>query len=112
MSGQGDLLDLAEAIAARDEAVTRVGANADTAWMDAAIGAIWALAMIQQEITADDVWSAIGHTASTHEPRALGAAMKRAAGLGYITATDTYRPSTRLSCHARPVRVWRSEIAA
>lgn len=105
---QGDLLDLAASIAAKDEAVQRVASNADPDWMRQAVDGIWALALNADTLTTDDVWDAIPDAATTHEPRALGAAMKRAASLGYITATDTYRPSARPACHARPVRVWRS----
>lgn len=110
MTDQGDLLDLAAAMQARDEAVTRVGSNADPDWYDHALDAVWALAILLDEITTDDVWDAIGHAASTHEPRALGAVMQSAARAGYVKATDRYRPSARAACHARPVRIWASLI--
>lgn len=110
MTGQGDLLNLAAAMSARDEAVQRVGANADPEWYDHALHAIWCLAISRQEITTDDVWDEIGHALTTHEPRALGAVMQKAARLGYVEATDRYRPSARAACHARPVRIWASLI--
>lgn len=110
MSTQGDLLDLVAAIQARDAAVDRVGSNADPEWIDHALHAIWCLAVSRDEITTDDVWDEIGHALTTHEPRALGAVMKKAAGLGYVRATDRYRPSARAACHARPVRIWASLI--
>lgn len=110
MSAQGDLLDLVAAMQARDEAVTRVASNADAEWVDHALHVIWCLAVQMDEVTTDDVWDHIGHDYTTHEPRALGAVMKKAAGLGYVQATDRYRPSARPACHARPVRVWASLI--
>jgi hypothetical protein len=110
MNAQGDLLDLAAAIAARDEAVNRVGANADPDWVAHALHAVWCLATTTDEITTDDVWDALGSTTGTHEPRALGSVMKRAAALGYVKPTDRYRPSARAACHARPVKVWASLI--
>lgn len=109
MSAQGDLLDLVAAIDARDEAVTRVGRNADPAWADEVMHLIWVTATSSPDMTTDDIWALLRDT-TTHEPRALGALMKRAAAEGWIAATDTYRPSQRVACHARPVRVWRSLI--
>lgn len=105
-----DLLDLMAAIEARDEAISRVAAHADGDWIDHTLHVIWCLAIAQDTLTTDDVWDALGTDDTTHEPRALGAVMKKAAQAGYITATDTYRPSARAACHARPVRVWASLI--
>jgi hypothetical protein len=110
MNGQGDLLDFAAAIAARDEAVTRVGAHADVDWVAHILDVIYCLAVAQEEITTDDVWATVGEVAATHEPRALGAVMRQAARLGYLRVTDRYVPSARAACHARPVRVWESLI--
>ena len=111
MSTQGDLLDLAHALDAQAEAIARVERNADPDWKARALDAIWGLAFLHPELTSDDVWRVLGEDdATTHEPRALGAMLKKAAGEGWITATDSYRPSARAACHARPVRVWRSLI--
>ena len=110
MSGQGDLLDLVAAIAARDEAVTRVGANADADWVEHTLHVVWCLAVAHDEITTDDIWGTIGEVAATHEPRALGSVMQTAARKGWVSPTDCYRPSARPACHARPVRIWKSHI--
>jgi hypothetical protein len=110
MTGQGDLLDLAAAITARDNAVTRVGAHADPDWVEQTLDVIYCLAVSHDEITTDDIWQTVGEVAATHEPRALGSVMRQAARLGYVRATDRYTPSARPACHARPVRVWASLI--
>jgi hypothetical protein len=112
MTGQGDLLDLAAAHAAADKAVTRVGQHADPAWADSVLHHIWTIATSSPEMTTDDVWVLVADDTRTHEPRALGSLMRRAASEGWIYATDSYVPSQRAACHARPVRVWRSRIAA
>jgi hypothetical protein len=93
---------------ARDEAVTRVGANADQAWAARALQAVGFLAMTQPTFTSDDVWAMLADSVTTHEPRALGFVLKRAASLGYCEATDAWVQSARPDCHARPIRVWRS----
>lgn len=110
MSAQGDLVDLVADIQARDEAVTRVASNADPEWIEHTLHVIWCLAVAQDEITTDDIWQTIGDVAATHEPRALGAVMKKAAAKGWVSPTDRYRPSSRPACHARPVRIWASHI--
>lgn len=110
MSTQGDLLDLVAAIQARDEAVRRVGLHADPEWVEHTLHVIWCLAVAHDEITTDDIWGTIGEVAATHEPRALGAVMKKAAAKGWVSPTDRYRPSARPACHARPVRIWQSHI--
>jgi hypothetical protein len=108
MTGQGDLLD---ALAAQAEAIERVERHADADWKDHVLDVIWGLAAYRAELTSDDVWRLLGQEGpATHEPRALGAMLKKAAGEGWVTPTDTYRPSARAACHARPVRVWRSLI--
>jgi hypothetical protein len=103
--------DLFAAQRAREEAITRVDTNADTAWMARALDIIRDIATMQDRFTTDDVWEAMHpHDEATHEPRAMGAAMRRAAKLGYVAPTPDYRPSSRPACHARPVRVWGSLI--
>ena len=107
MTGQGDLLD---ALAAQAEAIDRVERHADSDWKRHVLDVIWGLAAFRPELTSDDVWRLLDDDLGTHEPRALGAMLKKAAAEGWVTATDTYRPSERAACHARPVRVWRSLI--
>lgn len=105
------LLDLIAAQEAREQAIRQVGVNADSEWMDTALHTIWCLALVRDTFTTDDVWDALHpHEPNTHEPRAMGAAMRRAAKEGWVKATSGYQPSARPSCHARPVRVWGSLI--
>ena len=93
----------------KEEAIARVEANANEEWKQAAYLAMYFVARQQEYLTSDDVWSGlVDGSASTHEPRAMGAILKRAAKEGIIVATDDWRVSSRPECHGRPVRVWRS----
>lgn len=96
--------DAAEARRRRDEAVERVGTNADDEWKRRALDAVRVLAESGQNFTSDDVWARVG---SPREPRALGAVMRDAQRRELCVPTPDYRPSARPECHARPVRVWR-----
>lgn len=93
----------------RDEALARVEANADVEWKLAAELVVHLLAAQLGTFTSDDVWEGlVDGSASTHEPRALGAVLKRVAKDGVIAPTDEWRISRRPECHGRPVRVWRA----
>jgi hypothetical protein len=109
---QPTLFDAAAAEAAKIAAITKVERNADPAWKVEMLGAVAAVARRMHKFTSDDVWEELhgSSDADTHEPRALGAIMKKAATAGIIVATSEYRPSCRVACHARPVRVWRSLV--
>jgi hypothetical protein len=93
---------------ARDEAVARVEKNAAAGFMESAVAAIRKCAIAHATFTTDEVLPLI--TVETHEMRALGAAMSKAAKLGYIVATDRFKNTTRVSRHHAPVRVWASLI--
>jgi hypothetical protein len=109
---QPGLFDPAQAAEAANEALAKVEAHADPDWKDRARGIIHELARVRVEFTTDDVWKELALAGvETHEPRALGALMREAAGAHIIAATDRYRPSARVACHGRPVRVWRSRRA-
>jgi hypothetical protein len=104
------LLDIVAASEARDAAIARVGA-ASVAFVGAASIVVTDLARSLAEFTTDDVWDALaGCSLEVREPRALGAVMRDMQRLGVIAPTDRYRPSARVACHARPVRVWRSLV--
>lgn len=94
--------------AARDEAIDRADAHADEAWKQHAEKVVAWTALALREFTTDDVWDSLDPAYSTHEPRALGAVMKRMAARGVIVPTDRYQTSKRSECHNRPVRVWRA----
>ncbi len=91
------------------EAVERVEAHADPEWCAAALSAVRYLADHLAEWTTDEVWGLLkARGEATHEPRALGAVMRRAVADGICLPTDRYRPTIRREAHGRPVRVWTS----
>tara|TARA_Y100000310_G_C20404223_1_gene678854 strand:- start:170 stop:493 length:324 start_codon:yes stop_codon:yes gene_type:complete len=103
-------LSLDRAIAARDQALGIVDANADAEWKEAALNTVYEVAAIKRRFTADDVWEQIPAHFYTHEPRALGPVMMRAMRNGWIVATDTYVRCQRVSRHTAPIRVWESRL--
>ena len=98
--------------AARDEAIQRVEEAADEDFKSAAIEVIEFVARTTPRFTTDRVWYFITKRGITppREPRVLGALMRKAAGRGWIEATNEHRLSTKSSNHRRPIRVWRSVI--
>jgi hypothetical protein len=97
---------------ARDEALERVEENAHADWLMAAEWAVTGLAFNYEEFTSDDIWKAVNEQGfSTHEPRAMGAVMVKAARAGMIAPTDRWVQSKRTACHGRPIRVWRSLLS-
>jgi len=102
-----NLLDLIAATDARDEALAKVSAATDTQWATE----VWAiiLDLATDTFTSDDIWQALEDRGlpTPREPRALGAILRQAATDNLIAATAEYRPSHRVACHARPIRVWR-----
>lgn len=110
---QPSLFDQVAAEVARDLAIEAVDFAADPQWKKAAESAILHLAATRLEFTTDDVWEVLHELAieQPREPRALGAAMRRAARNNLIVPTDRVSQSLRPECHRRPVRVWRSLVA-
>lgn len=97
------------ALEVQDEALKRVEAHADTAWKRAATRAVYLCAKQHPYFTTDDVWDLIPDNVTTHEPRALGAVMRKAVGAGWIRAADKAPiKSKRVSRHAGPMSVWES----
>jgi hypothetical protein len=103
------LFDAALGEAAKEEAVSRVEANASRAWLDAAWEALRFSSQHYREITADEVWALLwtDGVAAPHDPRAMGAIMRRAVREGLLAATSEFRPSALPQNHRRPVRVYR-----
>lgn len=98
---------------AGDEAVARVERHATGEWKVAARAAVLAVAAHRDAFTTDDVWALLERAnMQPREPRALGPIMRRAVREGVCVATDIYRESTRVACHGRPLRVWRSLMRA
>ncbi len=87
-------------------AIDQVEHNAGE-WIDEAIEAIRRVAQNCPEFTSDDVWDELGGC-DTHEGRAMGPVMRKAAGMGICERTERTRNSSRPVCHNRPQRVWRS----
>lgn len=100
--------DAERAERAREEAIDRVERHARAAWLEAALGTVRQLAVERPTLTTDDVWLALG--SAPREPRALGAVMRKAEGLELIEPTNQWALSTRVACHRRPLRVWRSRV--
>jgi hypothetical protein len=110
MNTQPSLFDAAAAAEARNEALARVEANANSAWKSHCEDAIRWLSETRPDFTTDDVWELMHQRLNPmpHEPRAIGAMMTNAAKRGLITPTDRYTPSARPECHRRPVKIWKS----
>lgn len=88
------------------EAILRAGAAANPEWRLVAFKAIERLAKRGAEFTADDIWAEIAGKAETHEPRALGAMMKRAHKLGVIVATGEVAKTKKRGSHSHWQTVW------
>ena len=105
------LFDPDQATAARDHAIDRVEAAADDRWKQEAHLAIRKIGRLSETFTTDDVWAAMpADVRAEVEPRAMGAIMRQAASEGVCVALGQWKPSTRVACHRRPLRVWRSLI--
>lgn len=79
-------------------------------WMEEAAAAIRTCARFLRDFTTDAVWHTLeGHgVAPPRDPRAMGAAIRRAKKDGLIEATGEYRKSSRPECHRRPIPVYRA----
>lgn len=98
-------LNLTEGERLRDTGITRVlEADSQAQWRGDAYH--W-LALLAEgaEVTSTDLIEAVGMPPS---PNAVGAIMRSASVQGLIEPTGRYIRSTRPSCHAAVVRVWRS----
>jgi hypothetical protein len=109
MTDQPSLFDEPLAIALLEEAIDRVGVNADLSWAVEALNIVGMLSIERHDFTTDDVWEWMNHLhpeMTTHEPRAMGAVMRRAAQMRLCAPTERYSKSMRPECHRRPIRVW------
>lgn len=94
---------------ARDEALKVVQLHASREWWVQAERALHRVCFRQSHLTSEDVWRDIPREFRTHEPRALGAVMRKAAGL-WIAPTTEYMKGTRKESHGRPCLRWRSLV--
>jgi hypothetical protein len=88
----------------RDEGIKLADDNAQAIWREEVDEVLNQLSLTRIPFTTDDVWALL--TTTTQEPRALGAAMLRAAKDHIIVGTDSYLESLRPASHRRPLRVW------
>jgi hypothetical protein len=96
---------------ALDVALDAVDNSADERWKKAADYAVMQLALRKPEVTADDVWDVLdGLNVDTHENRAMGPVMRRAAKDGIIERTERTTKTRRPTRHKGDVRVWKSRI--
>jgi hypothetical protein len=111
-AGHGSQLafDFEAAADARDRSLEQVTDHANHQWKDAALEAVYQTAREQPYLIVDDVWRRITLTVETHDLRAMGPVMLRAATLGCIAPTQRYQLSERVSAHRNPRRVWESLI--
>jgi hypothetical protein len=93
-----------------DAAIESVADNAGPVWRERALEAVKTAARRSATITVNDVWR-VCQDCETYDRRAIGWAMRRAAGLGWITHTGSYRKSRNPEHHGRLIVVWRSSIA-
>ena len=96
-------------------AMQQVEDNANEAWIDFMVDCVWDVCRSKLYFTADDVFDRYEEMPdpkpTTHEPRAMGPVMNRAAKEGLcIKANVPGLPSRRRSLHASPRTVWKSQI--
>ena len=109
MTDQPSLFDEPQAIALAEEAIEQVGLNADQVWASEALKVVQMLSIQRHDFTTDDVWEWMNQlhpTMTTHEPRAMGAVMRKASADRLCAPTERYSKSLRPECHRRPIRIW------
>lgn len=91
-----------------DTEQVRARRERDARWLQASLPIVKRLAMARATLTSDDVWAALEQPPA--EARQIGQLLK--AAVQWIEPTDEHQPSKRPINHGRPVRVWRSLLAA
>lgn len=87
--------------------IDQVEEHADQEWLIMATGIVKTLAAGGFPFTTDRVWSMLERIpVATHEPRALGAVMRKLARQGVIRTTGEYVKTQRREAHSRPIPVW------
>lgn len=107
---------LAESRVAKVAGMDQVEANANKAWSDLMPELVRLTCLEQPRFTTDepiDRYEAIGGDKPvTHDKRAMGPVMLRAAKAGYCRKTNTVEESRRSKLHASPIAIWESLIYA
>lgn len=102
--------------AAKREAMARAEDHASKGWKEVMLELVRLTCREQLLFSADDVFdrydSLPNKPLETHDKRAFGPVMMKAAKLGYCEKTDRVRDSTRKSLHASPIAIWRSKLYA
>ena len=113
------MTDLFEAAAARDAklaSMAQADANANKSWADVMLELVRLTCCEQLYFTSDDIfdrYDCLSNPPKTHEGRAFGPVMTRAAKAGYCEKANVApRESTRKGLHASPRTIWRSKLYA
>ena len=95
----------------KHNAIDTVESNAHAEWLSAAERVVMHLATHRPHFTSDDVWRELDKLqVKTHEPRALGAVMRKASRNRVIYRTGRTVDSLRASRHLAPIAIWGSKI--
>ena len=95
----------------KQQVLLEVWNHASPDWKHLVDTAIDKYARTCHEINSELIWDYLASIgATTHEPRAMGAAFQRAAKKGLILKTDRTIPAQRKSRHAGDIRVWSSLV--
>jgi len=92
----------------KDEAIDRVESKNER-FVGWAMDSIRICLQYPVPFTSDDVW--MGTLNLCTDPRAMGAAIRKAHRDGLIEPTGRWVKSTRAACHSRPVREWRGTLS-
>jgi len=103
---QPNLMDLIAA--ERDDAINKVEAHANPEWNEVAYLTAKRVAASKHYFISEDVWDALPSDIGTHEPRAMGAIMRRLRKEKLIEPTSQFVTSPSPLGHGRPSRVWKS----
>jgi len=113
MRNSAVIFDIKRGRELREEAISAVRKHAHEQWKKDAFTAVIAVALKHDEFTTDRVWKKLAEDCPdsyTHEPRAMGAIMRDAGKEEICIRTNRVEDSARVSCHLRPLAVWRSLI--
>ena len=89
-------------------ALQQVEENANDEWLETAFAVVEFLAQTGRTFTSDDVWELMAHKdVTTHEPRAMGAVLRKAAKLKLIHPTGGYVKTRRAVAHSRAIAQWK-----
>jgi len=99
-----------EAERVTNEAISQAEQNATKEWMDYAWEALKQVAYQNKTLTTDDIWAILDRypNIQTHEPRAMGAIMRKAVKHKWIRKTGNYVTTRRPIAHQKPIAVWES----